>query len=216
MALTLGLDGQDNGDVVAVFPSVAAARSFLERTATWALALLDDLDGDPEKEPSDGSIGDTGVSCITLSQEHWAQGPIRRFDSDELEDGGDDEYTLGWSENVGQLALTATIDADLTAVERHGAGFFRIGERRDAEDMEEDDPAGGNIEDEPQHDDADDEPTLGATTANNQVLAWGGPTYLDDAEPSLGWSDKGSQLRLHTSSDDREDDGDDREPEIGV
>lgn len=49
MASTLNLD-QSDGDVVAVFPSVKAARAYLTRTAEWALRLLDDLDGDPEAE----------------------------------------------------------------------------------------------------------------------------------------------------------------------
>lgn len=39
------------------------------------------------------------------------------------------EETLGWSANVGQLALgETTADGDNTAPERHGRGFVRCGE----------------------------------------------------------------------------------------
>ena len=65
------------------------------------------------------------------------------------EDGGDilddGEETLGWSANVGQLALgQTTADGDATALERHGRGFLRSG----PDDAEDDDPAGAQQRDE--------------------------------------------------------------------
>lgn len=106
------------------------------------IELLDQLAGDPDLEeggdlePSlcgshsgDGSIGGT-------------LGPSTGNGDDREQDAGDEpeldeserELTLGWCENVGQLALGSnTDDGDATALESYGAGFVRSG-HDDAED----------------------------------------------------------------------------------
>jgi hypothetical protein len=130
MASTLDLDRVD-GDVVAVFPSMAAARTYLERTAEWALSLLDDLEGDPDLEgnpgpgggvdpdldedtsdlePSYGSLGGTADrgGGERMSQEHWAGGTPVALGSgiglnEEAEDDDPAEPSLGSLDRQSQI-----------------------------------------------------------------------------------------------------------------
>jgi len=103
--------------------------------------------GAPERHPSCYQF----ASCdATSSQEHWADGSARHDEAEAVnEDGGDildeGEETLGWSANVGQLALgPTTADGDATALERHGRGFIRSGpdDAEDGGDAERDDEHG--------------------------------------------------------------------------
>ncbi len=103
--------------------------------------------GAPERHPSCYQF----AWCdATSSQEHWGDGSTRHDEAEAVnEDGGDilddGEETLGWSANVGQLALgQTTADGDATALERHGRGFLRSG----PDDAEDDDPAGAQQRDE--------------------------------------------------------------------
>ena len=103
--------------------------------------------GAPERHPSCYQFA---LCDATSSQEHWADGSARHDEAEAVnEDGGDilddGEETLGWSANVGQLALgQTTADGDTTALERHGRGFVRSG----PDDAEDDDPEGGQQRDE--------------------------------------------------------------------
>jgi len=116
----------------------------------------DDREAEDEREPILGAP-ERHPSCYqfalcdaTSSQEHWADGSARNDEAEAVnEDGGDilddGEETLGWSANVGQLALgQTTADGDETALERHGRGFLRSG----PDDAEDDDPAGAQQRDE--------------------------------------------------------------------
>ncbi len=104
--------------------------------------------GAPERYAQSGPWGPQRDS--SGSQIDWADGSARHDEAEAVnEDGGDildeGEETLGWSANVGQLALgQTTADADATALERHGRGFLRSG----PEDAEDDDPAGAQQRDE--------------------------------------------------------------------
>jgi hypothetical protein len=125
MARMLNLSEGSEGDVVAVFPSMQAARTYLERTAEWALSLLDDLDGDTDVEPdlagalsdleednadlepSYGSLGGTAdrVGGERMSQELWASGlPVGAMGTgDEAEDDDPAEPSLGSLDRQSQL-----------------------------------------------------------------------------------------------------------------
>jgi hypothetical protein len=68
------------------------------RKLEWALdqiiAALDEIDGDPDEEPSLGSVG---AQLRFFDQAHWAQGANddTELDDSDLEHGGDDEPSLG-------------------------------------------------------------------------------------------------------------------------
>ncbi len=104
--------------------------------------------GAPERYAQSGPWGPQRDN--SGSQIDWADGSTRHDEAEAVnEDGGDilddGEETLGWSANVGQLALgQTTADGDATALERHGRGFLRSG----PDDAEDDDPAGGQQADE--------------------------------------------------------------------
>jgi hypothetical protein len=106
----------------------------------------------------------------------------------DLEDLGDaepdmeSEPCLGWSENVGQLRLTATEDGDTTWLEQQGGdGFMRCG----SDDHEEDDPSGeGGYG----VDSVDVEATLGWPEDFTALVSLDGRSseWSGEAEPSLG------------------------------
>jgi hypothetical protein len=94
------------------------------------LSVLDAMDGDPDLE--DNGDGEPSIgSCSGRSQIFWSWG---NTDDREL-DFGEDDLQLGWANEGSQLRL-------------HGLN----------DEYEDDDPGGGNIEDEPQMDDGEREP----------------------------------------------------------
>ncbi|RTL97429.1 hypothetical protein EJV44_08935 [Ancylobacter aquaticus] len=113
-----------------------ALRERMEAAVESMLALLDELEGDTDREPDFGD---------------W-------------EPDNDDEPWLGWSQNgggspnydagedreydVGDDLQGPDVDREYTALEHHGMGFVRSGR----DDAEEDDDGGSDVNDEP-HDD---------------------------------------------------------------
>lgn len=80
-------------------PRIASLRERLEAAIQRAIELLDQLDGDPDNEPSLSASS-------AIWQGAWAQG---EGDDREL-DGADDEPSLGWQIGVDQSRLDMQTD----------------------------------------------------------------------------------------------------------
>lgn len=189
MARSLHLDhDHEDGDVVAVFPTMAAARSFLERTAEWAMSLLDDLDGDTDIEGQDAKRG-------TVDPD---------IEGDSTGGDPDREPCLGWNANVSQLGLTAHEDGERSLGWQNEGSQRRLHAESQGEECE---PSLGSL----------GGTALGSGQGNwsggarddrEEENEHGSD---DDAgEPSLGWTTSGA---YGTSDDGERDAGDEREEE---
>ena len=171
------------------------SRALLEQAVERLIALIDQLDTDPDledngdaeedpdREPSLGSLD-------RVTQGRWSAGGSGIGGDHDLElDTADDEPSLGSTCCLGNKSQEFSWGGD------------------------------GAVTDEREMDQADDEPALGWSAAVDQrSLTQGMSCHGHENEPSLGWTDMEARSGKYgwLSTSDREEEHDGREPEDGI
>lgn len=135
------------------------------------ISLLDEIDEDPDLEET-GDEHDTSVAEGWRHSGQWKAGQQDMI----LED--DEEGDVGEDDGADEPNLGSPELRDRTSQERWAQGCRNEREEDAGEDREEENEHGGNVTDEPhdQHDEGNDEPTLG----------WANPMCGTFATPE-GW-----------------------------
>jgi len=146
----------------------------------------------------------------------------------DIEDNGD-EFDVSYPEGGRRLAASYLEDDEdggdsepvLGSPNDYNCGSqVRWGRIWGADECEEENEHGGDVQDEPHGERDDDEPELGWTETVNQedaAIVSGEYWFAQDGEPLLGWPNAGQRATIEMAADgDRELDNSDWEPSLGA